>query len=83
MKMIAYEEECQIAGTKNLAVNNANTQITLVQQKVDSIVKQKISIMQSKFNTYLQTLYGNVCQEIKDVKADQTLDLHKFDCLSQ
>lgn len=83
MKMIAYEKECQIAGTKNLSVNNANTQITLVQQKVDSIVKQKISIMESKFNTYLQTLYGNVCQEIKDVKADQTLDLHKFDCLSQ
>ena len=42
MKMIAYEEECEIAGTKNLAVNNANTQISLVQSKVDSIVKQKI-----------------------------------------
>jgi len=38
-------------------------------------------MMQTNFNTYLQALYNNVCQQIKDVKDDQSLDLHKFNCL--
>jgi hypothetical protein len=62
MQMIQYDQECEIRGATNLAVSNANTQIALTQTNIDKIVKNKIKIMNDKFNTYLSNLYGNVCQ---------------------
>jgi hypothetical protein len=82
MQMIQYEKQCEIDGITHLSINNANSQIALLGPKINGIVQSKIQIMNQKFNSYLSTLYGNVCQQVQDIKDNQSLDLNKFDCLS-
>lgn len=82
MQMLSYERQCQINGISQLSINNANTQIALTGTKINGLIKNSINIMKCKFDDYLQDLYGNVCQEVQDIKEDQSLELSKFDCLS-